>query len=295
MQQVRATALLCFAILYLVWGSTYLAIRIAVETLPPFLLAGTRFVLAGSVLLLWARGRGSTWPTAREWIGAAGIGACLVTFSNAPIVWVEQRIASGTVAVFAAGTPLLIALFNRQRTRTALGARRAAGLALGTIGIVLLGSSTFEASGETMRLAVLGVAMLAWAFGSTWGRDWPHASDLITASGAQMFAGGVLAVIAGLMLGEWQSFDAAAVSTRSVVAWAYLSVVGSMIAYTAYQWLLEHVDATAVSSYTYVNPIIALALGAVFAGEVITPRIVVATMLLVPAVVLVVTGKQAAH
>jgi drug/metabolite transporter (DMT)-like permease len=126
--------------------------------------------------------------------------------------------------------------------------------------------------------------------GATYGRDWPHAGDLLVSSSAQMFAGGVIALFAGVLLGETATFDAHAVSLRSVLAWSYLTVFGSMLAYTVFQWLMSHVDPTAVASYTYVNPIVALGLGALFAGEQIGGRVVAATALLVPAVVLVVTG-----
>jgi drug/metabolite transporter (DMT)-like permease len=209
-------------------------------------------------MLLWARTRGARFPIGREWLGAAAVGFCLVTLSNALIVFVEQRIASGIVALFAAGSPLLIALFTRHRTGVPLGHRRIAGLALGTIGLALLGSATFAAVHDVPRLVVLGVAMVAWAVGATYGRDWPHAGDLLMSSGAQMFAGGVIALAVGAALGELASFDVHAVALRSVVAWSYLTVFGSMIAYTVFQWLMSHVDPTA---------------------------------LLVPAVVLVVTGR----
>ncbi|MES2125563.1 MAG: EamA family transporter [Gemmatimonadota bacterium] len=279
--------------LYLVWGSTYLGIRVAVETLPPFLLAGARFAVAGAAMLLWCRARGRRLPMGREWLGAAGVGFCLVTLSNALIVFVEQRVASGIVALFAAGTPLLIALFTRQRTGAPLGPRRIVGLALGTLGLALLGSSTLGAVHDIPRILALASAMLAWAFGATYGRDWPHADDLIVSSAAQMFAGGLIALAAGVALGELTAFDAHAVALRSVVAWGYLTVFGSMIAYTAFQWLMAHVDPTAVSSYTYINPVVALALGALFASEPIGPNVIVATLLLVPAVVLVVTAPPA--
>lgn len=286
--------LAAFVTLYLVWGSTYLGIRIAVETLPPFLLAGARFVVAGAAILAVAHHRGTPFLTRREWLGAAGVGLCLVTLSNALIVWVEQRVPSGVVALFAAGSPLLISLFTRQRTGTALGVRRGLGLALGTVGLVLLGSETLAAVPDPLRLAMIALAMLAWAVGATYGRDWPQSRDLLMGSGAQMFAGGWIAIIAGALLGEVNHFDATAVSWQSVAAWAYLTVFGSMIAYTVFQWLMEHVDATAVSSYTYVNPIVALALGALFADETITPRIILATLLLVPAVALVVVKPRTA-
>ncbi|MEO5799250.1 MAG: EamA family transporter [Gemmatimonadales bacterium] len=277
--------------LYVVWGSTYLGIRIAVETLPPFLLAGARFTIAGSAMLLWARSRGSRLPSGREWLGAAGVGFCLVTLSNALIVYVEERIPSGVVALFAAGSPLLIALFTRHRTGIPLGNRRIAGLALGTIGLILLGSATLTAVHDVPRLVLIAIAMIAWGVGATYGRDWPHAPELLISSGAQMFAGGLIALTAGALLGEVRTFDPQAVSLHSVLAWGYLTVFGSMLAYTVFQWLMSHVDATAVSSYTYINPIVALGLGAVFAGEVINARVLMATALLVPAVVLVVTGS----
>lgn len=277
----------------MVWGSTYLGIRIAVETLPPFLLAGARFAVAGGVMLLWARRRGAAFPSGREWFGAAAVGLCLVTLSNALIVFVEQRIASGVVALFAAGSPLLIALFTRQRTGVPLGRFRIGGLALGTVGLALLGSATFAAVHDVPRLLTLGLAMVAWAVGATYGRDWPHCSDLLMSSAAQMLTGGAIALVAGVLLGELASFDPNAVALRSVVAWGYLTVFGSMLAYTVFQWLMAHVDPTAVASYTYINPIVALGLGALFAGERIGARVVVATALLVPAVVLVVSGGAA--
>ena len=242
-----------------------------------------------------ARHRGTAFPKGREWLGAAGVGLCLVTLSNALIVWVEQRVPSGVVALFAAGSPLLISLLTWQRTGTPLGTRRLIGLALGTVGLALLGSETFAAIPDPLRLGTIALAMIAWAVGATYGRDWPQTRNLLMGSGAQMFAGGWIAIVAGVLLGEANHFDASAVSWQSLAAWGYLTVFGSMLAYTVFQWLMEHVDATAVSSYTYVNPIVALALGALVADEHITPRIVLATMLLVPAVVLVVVKPRTAN
>ncbi|MEP6589981.1 MAG: EamA family transporter [Gemmatimonadota bacterium] len=287
----RSAVALAFLTLYLVWGSTYLGIRIAVETLPPFLLAGARFAIAGAIMLLLCRLRGRRLPVGREWIGAAGVGFCLVALGNALIVYVEQRVASGIVALFAAGTPLLIAVFTRRRTGVPLGTRRIAGLILGTAGLAVLGSATLGAVHDIPRVVALAVAMLAWAFGATYGRDWPHAADVVVTSSAQMFAGGLIAVAVSGALGEWSALDVHAITVRSVVAWGYLTVFGSMIAYTVFQWLMSHFDPTAVSSYTYVNPVVALGLGALFAGERVGPRVIVATALLVPAVFLVVAGS----
>ncbi|HET9133828.1 MAG TPA: EamA family transporter [Gemmatimonadales bacterium] len=288
----RPSVVAAFLALYWIWGSTYLGIKVAVETLPPVLLAGVRFVVAGACILAWSRLRGTPWPRGREWYGAVGVGILMVVLNNAAVVWIEQRIASGTVAMFAAGSPLLIALFNSRRLGAPLSRRRMAGLALGTVGLVMLGSATLEEVPDVPRIAMLCFAMVCWAYGMTYGRDWPHAKDVLAASGAQMLAGGLIAVAVGLALGEARSFEFAQVSTRSWLAWAYLTVAGSMIAYTVFQWLLSHTDATSVASYNYVNPIVALALGAWLANEPIGPQTIAATALLIPAVVLVVRGDR---
>jgi drug/metabolite transporter (DMT)-like permease len=287
----RLALVSAFLTLYLIWGSTYLGIRIGVETLPPFLLAGGRFVVAGLALMIWSRARGTPLPTPREWLGVAGVGACLVLLSNVSIVWAEQRIASGVVALFSASSPLMIAFFNGRRTATSLGRRRLIGLALGTVGLVLLASATFAAVPEVLPLMVLLMASLSWSIGSTYGRDWGQPRDLLMASAGQMLMGGLLAMTVSLFSGELGRFDIHAVSTRSMLAWGYLSLFGSLFAYPVFQWLLGVADATAVASYAYVNPIVALALGITLMGEQVSVRMLVATAILLPAVGLVVTGR----
>ena len=286
----RLALVSAFLTLYLVWGSTYLGIRIGIETLPPFLLAGGRFVVAGLALMIWSRARGTPLPTPREWLGVAGVGTCLVLLSNVPIVWAERRIASGVVALFSASSPLMIAFFNGRRTGTVLGRRRAMGLALGTVGLVLLASATFAAVPQPLPLVVMLLASFSWSIGSTYGRDWGQPRDLLMASAGQMLAGGLLAMTVSLVSGELSHLDIHAVSARSMFAWGYLALFGSLIAYPVFQWLLGVADATSVASYTYVNPIIALTLGIVFVGEQVSVRMLVATAVLLPAVGLVVTG-----
>lgn len=286
---MASLTLFAFFTIYVIWGSTYLGIKIAGETLPPFLLAGARFMVAGAVLMAWSRLRGGPWPRGREWLGSAGVGTCLIVLSNAPIVWVERRVDSGVVALFTAATPLLIALFNRRRTRQPIGPQRLAGMALGTAGLGVLASATLSAVPQALPLVVILVAIASWAFGSTFGRDWPQPSDVVMQSGAQMLAGGAIAFAIGLASGELGRFDSAAVSTRSVLAWTYLTIFGSMVTYTCYQWLLKHVDATRVATSSYVNPVVAVLLGVFLGGESLSPRIGIAAALLVPAVALVVT------
>ncbi len=281
---------LAFAAIYFIWGSTYLGIKIAGETLPPFLLAGARFMVAGAVLMAWGRFRGEAFATRRQWIGAAGVGCCLIVLSNAPIVWVERRVDSGMVALFTAVSPLLIALFNRRRLGTPVGHRRWLGMALGTAGLAVLATATLSSVPDPLPLLVILMAITSWAFGSTFGRDWPQPTTVAMASGSQMVAGGSIAFLIGIGAGELGRFDPAAVSTRSVLAWAYLTVFGSMVAYTCYQWLLKHVEANRVATSNYVNPIVAVALGVAFGGELLSPRLGAAAVLLVPAVFLVVTA-----
>ena len=281
--------LFAFFTIYVIWGSTYLGIKIAGETLPPFLLAGARFMVAGAALMAWSRLRGGPLPRRPEWLGAAGVGTCLIVLSNAPIVWVERSVDSGVVALFTAVTPLLIALFNRRRTGTPIGRQRILGMAFGTAGLVVLASATLRAVPDPLPLLVILVAITSWAYGSTFGRDWPQPREMVMRSGAQMLAGGLIAFAIGLTAGELAGFDPAAVSTRSILAWVYLTVFGSMVTYTCYQWLLHHVDATRVATSSYVNPVVAVILGVALGGEALTARIGVAALLLVPAVALVVT------
>lgn len=287
----RAAIILGFAALYLIWGSTYLAIRIAVATVPPFALAGVRFAVAGTAMLLWRHYRaGVPFPTARQWLGGGAVGVCLVVLSNVALVFAERKLSSGVTSLFAAGTPLLIALFNGHRTRTTLGARRGFGLVLGTAGMFLLAGAAFAAVHDVVPLLLMALASLAWAIGTTYGQGWPQSADVMTASATQMLVGGILASCIGIAAGELHWLDSHTITWQSAAAWGYLAVIGSFVAYPVFQWLLSVVDATAVASYTYVNPIIAVLLGVILAGEVITTRTLVAMAILIPAVVLVVTG-----
>ncbi len=279
-----------FAAIYFIWGSTYLGIKIAGETLPSFLLAGARFVVAGLILMAWGRLKREPLPRGSQWLGSAGVGCCLIVLSNAPIVWVERSVDSGMVALFTAVTPLVIALFNRQRVGTPIGARRWTGMALGTAGLAVLASATLRTTPNPWPLVVILFALTAWAFGSTFGRDWPQPSTVAMASGTQMLIGGVIALLIGLAAGELKGFDTHAVSARSILAWAYLVIFGSVVAYTCYQWLLVHVEVNRVATSNYVNPIVAVLLGVFFGGEAVSPRLGLAALLLVPAVYLVVTA-----
>jgi drug/metabolite transporter (DMT)-like permease len=283
---------LAFAAIYLIWGSTYLAIKIAGETLPPFLLAGVRHLVAGAALFGWAMLRGASRPTGREWLGAAGVGTFLVVLSNAPIVWVEREVDSGVVALFTSLSPILVVIFNRIRLGTPIRPRVLGGIALGTVGLAILATATLTTAPHPFHTLVIIAAVSSWAIGITFGRAWPTAHDVMTASGAQMLVGGGIASLIGLLGGELNGFQAELVSTRSVLAWGYLTIFGSMVTYTAYQWLLRHVEVTKVATSTYVNPIVAILLGVTLGGERLDPRVLAAAGFLVPAVVMVIGRKR---
>jgi drug/metabolite transporter (DMT)-like permease len=291
--RVAPLILFAFLVIYVVWGSTYLGIKIAGETLPPFLLAGARFIVAGAVLFAWGLARRAKCPTRREWLGAAGVGSCLIVFSNALIVSAERHVDSGVVALFTAVTPILIAVFNRSRTGVPIGTRRTLGMVLGTLGLIVLASDTLKTTAEPVALLMILVAIVSWAYGSTHARDWPQPGDVVMQSGAQMLTGGAIAFVLGIAIGELGQFDPAAASTRSIAAWIYLTVMGSMLGYTCYQYLLTHVDATKVATSSYVNPVVAILLGVTLGGEALNSHIGLATLLLVPGVALVVTAPAA--
>ncbi len=248
--------------------------------------------MAGGALVAWATLRGAARPTGREWLGAAGVGTCMVVLSNAPIVWVEREVDSGVVALFTALSPIFIAIFNRIRLGSPIRRRNLQGMALGTLGLVILASATLQQAPRPILVPVIIFAVASWGVGITFGRDWPSARDVMMASGAQMLVGGGIAALLGVLGGELTGFSLAEASTRSLLAWGYLTVFGSMVTYTAYQWLLGHVDASSVATSTYVNPIVAIALGVTFGGERLHPGTLVAAALLVPAVILVMSRDR---
>ena len=223
-----------FAVVYLVWGSTYLGIRWAVETLPPFLLSGTRFIVAGLLLYAWARIRGAPAPGRREWLAALGIGILLVAGGNAMVVWAEQRVPSGLAALIVAGMPLWVALFQRVAPGgKPIAGSRLIGLVVGFGGLALLLAGRGEGIGGVplVRMGGLVLASVSWALGSVLSRRVPLPGDSPLASAMSMLAGGVVALGIGVAGNELAGLDPARVSAASIAAWAYLVVFGSMVAY----------------------------------------------------------------
>ena len=292
---MRTRILTAFAIVYLVWGSTYLFIRFAVQTIPPFLLTGTRFVVAGTLLSAWALLQGAARPSRANWRAIVIIGVLFFPCANAIVVWAETRIGSGIAALLVAIEPLwvavLVTLFTRRRPPAAV----LAGIALGLVGLVILVMPTLATGNGavpvTTALALVG-ASCSWALGSVYGRTAPLPSDPLLAAGLEMLVGGIGAFAVGIAAGEPRHLVLAAVSERSVVALIYLTVLGSILAFTAYNWLVTVEAPARVATYAYVNPMIAVLLGAAVAGEPLTPRIGVAAVVIVTAVVLVIASPH---
>jgi len=279
-----------FAAVYIIWGSTYLAIRFAIETLPPFLMAGVRFLIAGGALYLWVRWRGTGRPEPRHWLGATVVGGLLLLGGNGGVVWAEQTVPSGLAALMVATVPFWMVLIDWWRPGGTQPARIVLlGLVFGLVGMVLLVDLEETRSGAIHGVGalVLILASLSWACGSLYSRhaNLPRSPFLATAM--EMVMGGVLLTAAGLARGELGSFDPAQVSGRSVAAVIYLIIFGSIIAFTAYIWLLRVVPPAKAGTYAYVNPVVAVALGWALADEAVTWRTVIAATIIILAVVLI--------
>jgi drug/metabolite transporter (DMT)-like permease len=284
------------ATVYVVWGSTYLGIMVAIETLPPLLMSAVRFLVAGAILYAVASRRGDRArdrPTARQWAVAAVVGTALLLVGNGGVALSERRIDSGVAALLVATIPLWMAVLDRALYGNGLPRAAVLGLAVGLGGVALLAG---PAGGGAIDLAGAGLALaaaLGWAWGSLYARDAPQPARPLVGAGMQMLTGGVVLAVAGIATGELGRIEPAAVSARSLLAVAYLIVFGSLLAYSAYVWLLRSAPTALVSTYAYVNPVVAVALGAVFLAEPVTLRMVAAGLAIVASVALIVTARTA--
>lgn len=287
-------------IVYVVWGSTYFAIAVMIETLPPLLAAGARYVTAGALVLgalavhaRWRRAPGpAERPTATHWRSAATIGTLLLLGGNGGVVLAELRIPSGVAAVLIATVPIWLAVFDAVLTRRRPSGLVIGGLVAGTVGVAVLlvpveGIQDLDPIGIGL---VIGSA-ISWAAGSLYARRAPVPRSGLLLTGMEMLAGGAALMLGGAVLGEIGRTDVAEFSTRSLLAITYLVIFGSIVAFTAYTWLLANVSVSTVGTYAYVNPIVAVALGAVFLSEPITPRTIVATVIIIGAVIAMVSGR----
>jgi drug/metabolite transporter (DMT)-like permease len=291
----RGALILAFATIYLVWGSTYLGIRVAVETMPPFLMAGVRFALAGVLLFSFLKLRGAPWPTLNQWKHQAVVGILLLLGGNALVSWSEQRTSSGVTALILGTSPLFMVLLDWIRPG---GKRPTVGLILGVaVGIagvaMLLGPEALPPGYRppTIDLIALFGASLSWWIGSLYSKHTATGTPLVMASAMQMVSGSISMLLTGILLGEGSKLNFSGISPQSWLAFSYLVIVGSVVAFPVYVWLLEHSTPAKVSTYAYVNPVIAVFLGWAILGEPMNLRIVFAAAVIIGAVAIITVGK----
>lgn len=293
----RVEILLAFAAVYLIWGSTYLAIRFAIETVPPLTMAAVRFLIAGTILYAWVWARGAVRPTRMQWLAATVVGALMLLGGNGAVVWAEQRVPSGLTALLVAMVPLWMVLLEwARRGGTPPSARVVGGLTLGLAGLVLLVGPEHVLGGGHVDHAgalVLAFGSLSWAAGSLYSRHAHLPSSPLQATAMEMLAGSALLFAAAAVRGELADVQLAAVSARSALSLAYLVVFGSLIGFSAYIWLLRVTTPAKASTYAYVNPVVAMILGWALAGEALSPRTLLAAGVIVASVWLI-TSKPAA-
>ncbi len=291
-RDARVRMVIAFAAVYLIWGSTYLAIRYAIETIPPFLMASARFLAAGTMLVAWARWRGAAWPSHAEWRVAAVTGLLLLLGGNGGVVWAEQTVPSGLAALLVGAVPLFTVALDWLRP----GGRRPgraviAGLLMGFAGVAVLVNPQASDAGRVDPLGALALigATISWSIGSLYSRGASSAPSPLMAAGANMLCGGLGLLVAGSLTGEFGRLDLGAVSARSALALAYLIVFGAVAGFTAYIWLLRHTTPAKATTYAYVNPIVAILLGWAIAGEPLTARVAVAAGIIIGGVVMITT------
>jgi len=287
--------LIAFALVYIIWGSTYLAIRYAILTIPPFIMAGVRFVIAGAILYGLGMIRGEKKPTGRQWRNTVIIGVALLLGGNGAVTWAEQMVPSGITALLVAVVPMWLVLFDWIRPH---GNRPSWGVLLGVVigfaGVVeLVGIHTFQGNGNIapIGVAVLMIGSMLWAGGSLFAK----AADLpspVRTTAMEMLVGGVALLIAGAVTGEFSHWSPHTVSLTSVMGLIYLITFGSLVAYTAYTWLVQNASPAAVGTYAYVNPVVAIILGWLVAHEPVTKETIIGATVIIAAVTIITTAKR---
>src|SRR5581483_1560564 len=294
----RFRMLIAFAALYIVWGSTYLGIRFAIESIPPFLMAGSRFLLAGVIMFAIAWSQGAYKATWANWRVSLIVGACLLLAGNGGVTIAEQYIDSGLAALIVAIVPIYIVILGWM---TGTAPKPAPIIWLGLIGGfagvgVLLGPALRFSSSDgrhpAIGMSILLVSSFIWSAGSLYSRSAKHAPSPFLTAAQQMLCGGVLLLLAGFLTGELRSFHPRSITMLSLVSFVYLIVIGAVVGYTAYIWLLRHCEPAKVATYAYVNPIVAVLLGAGFAGEKLSIRVLIAAALIIGSVAIVITTQQ---
>jgi len=291
---------IAFAALYTIWGSTYLGILFAIQSIPPFLMAGVRYLVAGAIMFAIAYAKGVRSSSVSSWLNAAVVGACLILVGNGGVTIAEKYVATGLASLIVATVPIYMILLTwisgmSPRPRPIIWL----GLAGGFIGVALLLGPALRFSGQSTTHPAIGMSILLcssfiWSVGSLYSRRATHgaASSPFFAAAQQMVCGGLLLVLTGTITGEWADFHPGKMSILSIGAFVYLVLIGAVVGFTSYIWLLHHCDPAKVATYAYVNPIVAVLLGAAFAGETFTLRTIIAAALIIGSVALVITVQQ---
>ncbi len=291
----RGAVVTAFAAVYVIWGSTYLGIKLAIDSVPPLLMASARFLCAGVLLYGWARWRGAVKPTRAAWGRAAIVGGCLLVVGNGGLTFAELYVPSGLAALLIALVPVFMALLGWLSGQSPRPTRRVWwGLACGLAGVALLARP--DAAVEMHPRFLLGVGVilvggLIWSAGSLYSRQAGQGTDPALMAGMQMLTAGVVLLPGALLRGELAGFTMAQVTPKSAFAFFYLVFIGAIVGYSAYLWLLRHCPPAQVATYAYVNPVVAVLLGAGFGGEKLTSSMLAGAALIVAAVALVITTR----
>jgi drug/metabolite transporter (DMT)-like permease len=292
----RWKTLLAFAIIYFVWGSTFLAIRIGVREVPPLLLAAMRFLVAGLVLYGWMIARGEPNPTGRQWRSASVLAILIFVIDYGSLFWAEQRVPSGVAAVMLATIPAFMALSEIIVLRTQrLTVRLALALLIGLGGVAVLMSRSLNLGGapiDPVGAVALIIASMSFSVSSALARKLPLPPSKVMSSGAQMLAGGVFLVLTAAALGEFRRFHPSTVSAGAWLSLLYLIVAGSIVGFTAYVWLIDHESPTRVGTYAYVNPVVAVLLGYFLGGEELGLRTILGTLFVLISVLVITTTPR---
>src|SRR5580693_2248127 len=285
---------LAFAAIYIVWGSTYLAIRYAIETIPPLVTAGIRHSIAGAIMLAWAWARGFR-PTRANWTAGFVLGALFFLIGHGSLHWAEQYVGSGLAALLIATEPMFILILAWSMGQQKINRLSAVGLGLGVIGVATLTGAELTVKGSSLLalLAVL-VGSFSWSAGVVISPKLKLPSDAVGRTALPTICGAAMLLAAAGLTGEFHATHWASISLKSLLGLAYLIVFGSVVAFTAYTWLLQQCSPALVATHTYANPVVAVFLGWLLASEPLTPRVVLASAVILGAIVLVRKGEQTA-
>ena len=283
---------LAFAAIYVIWGSTYLAIRYAVETIPPLVTAGIRHTMAGGIMLAWAWARGFR-PTRQQWLSGLAVGALFFFVGHGTLHWAEQYVGSGLAALLIATEPMFILVLGWLMGQQKISRLSTLGLALGVAGVAVLTGAELNKGASLLGLLTVLLGSLSWSAGVVISPRLKLPSDALGRTALPTLCGAAMLLIAAGMSGEFQATHWASISMRSILGLAYLITFGSVVAFTAYTWLLQQCPPALVATHTYANPVVAVLLGWLLAGEPLTLRVVLASVAILGAIVLIRRGERA--